>query len=312
MNSKTTVVHEDLSLYGLFSLFIKNWLTLCISGFSLALIALVWSLTLPNMYTAKTVLMSIEEDASKLDGMSGNLGGLASLAGLSIGEKGDKNSKLAIELLKSREFIAKFIDKYDLLIPIMAAESWDLASDTLIINPDIYDESAKKWVRTTIAPRKPEPSLLEAYEQFITLLEVEEVPKSNFVNVSIKFYSPYLAAEWTRNIVNMLNEEIRGYDKEEAEQSIEYLKKIATESNIADLRKVFSKLMEEQLKSKMLAEIRKDYVFKVVDSAFAPELKSEPKRAIIVIIGGFLGGIIGLIIILFRSGRKSHIAHQSQ
>lgn len=310
MNSNTTVVHEDLSLYGLFSLFIKNWLTLCISGFSVAIIALVWSLFQPNVYTAKTMLMSIEEDSSKLEGMAGNLGGLASLAGLNIGEKGDTNSKLAIELLKSREFIAKFIDKYDLLVPIMAAESWDLASNTLIINPDVYDENTKQWVRTATAPRKTKPSLLEAYDKFITLIEVEEVPKSNFVNVSIKFYSPYMAAEWTRNIIHMLNEEIRNYDKDEANDSIEYLKKIATESNISDLRKVFSKLMEEQLKSKMLAEIRKDYVFKVVDPAIAPELKSEPKRAIIVVVAGFLGGILGIVIVLFRSGRESYLASQ--
>jgi uncharacterized protein involved in exopolysaccharide biosynthesis len=307
MNPDKSIVNEDLSLYGLFSLFLKNWLTLCISGFSLAIIALVWSLFQPNIYTAKTLLMPVEEDASKLDGMAGNLGGLASLAGLSLGDKGNTNSKLAIELLKSRDFITKFIDKYDLIVPIMAAKSWDLPSNKLVIDEKIYDQKNSKWIRNAIAPRKPTPSLLETYDKFMSILDVEQEPKTKFITVSIEYYSPHIAAEWTRNLVNMLNEEIRKIDKQEADDSINYLKRLANESNISDLRKVFTKLMEEQLKSKMLAEIRKDYVFKIVDPAVAPELKSAPKRAIIVVIAGFLGGIIGIIIVLFRSGRQSYL-----
>ena len=310
MKSTQTPINEDLSLYGLFAIFLQNWLTLCISGFSIAVIALVWSLFQPNIYTAETVLMPVEEDSSKLDGMAGNLGGLASLAGLSLGDKGDTNSQLALKLFESKEFLMKFIDKYDLVVPIMAAESWDLASNTLLINPELYDVENKKWIRSAKAPRKPEPSLLETYEKFITLLEVEQEPKTKFVKVKIEFFSPHLAAKWTRDLVGMVNEEIRGYDKQEAEDSIQYLEELAQSSNLSDLRKVFTTLMEEQLKSKMLAEIRKDYVFKVVDPAIAPELKSAPKRAIIVVVAGFLGGIIGIIIILFRTGRQAHLARQ--
>lgn len=68
--------------------------------------------------------------------------------------------------------------------------------------------------------------------------------------------------------------------------------------------------MEEQVKSQMLTEVRKDYVFKVVEPAIVPELKSKPRRSLIIILAGFIGGIIGMIVILFKEGRRSHLARQ--
>ena len=117
-----------------------------------------------------------------------------------------------------------------------------------------------------------------------------------------------MAADWLIKLVAQLNNTIRQIDIDEANRSIEYLEKLIVNSQVSGLQAVFSNLMEEQIKSKMLAEVRKDYVFKVVDPAVAPEKKSKPQRALIIIIAGFLGGIIGLIIILYRSGRQSYHA----
>lgn len=302
--------NEDLSLYGLFLLFINNWLILVISGLGFAVIALIWAVNQPNIYKAETLLMPVKNDQGGLSGIAGNLGGLASLAGVSIPEGKNDNTKLAMELLKSRQFISKFIEENNLLVPIVAAKNWDVATNKLVIDENKYDTKTSKWIRKTVAPRKTIPSLQEAYDVFISMLEVEVEPKTKFVRVSIEFYSPYLAAEWTAKLISMLNEHIRALDRTEANDSIAYLKELAEKSYVAGLKNIFSSLMEEQLKSQMLAEVRKDYVFKVVDPAIAPEVKSKPKRAIIIIIAGFFGGIIGMIIILFRSGRSAFLAKQ--
>ena len=42
----------------------------------------------------------------------------------------------------------------------------------------------------------------------------------------------------------------------------------------------------------------------------APNNKAKPQRALIIIIAGFLGGIIGLIVVLYRSGKQSHLARK--
>lgn len=157
---------EELSLYGLFSLFFQNWITLVISGFSFAIIALIWSINQPNIYRAQAQLMPISEKQSSLGGLAGDLGGLAAVAGLSLGEGGDENAKLALELIKSRSFISEFIEENKLLVPIMAARNWEPATDTLFIDPEIYDVDNEKWVRTAPPSRHQIPSILEAYDEF--------------------------------------------------------------------------------------------------------------------------------------------------
>jgi uncharacterized protein involved in exopolysaccharide biosynthesis len=310
VSNSTISQSEDLSLYGLFSLFIRNWIILSLCGFSVAIIALVWAIQQPNIYKAETVLMPVTDDKGGLGALAGSLGGLASMAGIG-GDTGNDNTKLALQLVKSRAFISEFIEKYDLLVPIMATEGWDLPSNTLIYNPNFYDPETKEWLRKVNAPFKPKPSLQEAHAAFLKMLSIEQEPKTKFVKISIEFYSPEMAADWVTKLVTLLNDKIRNIDIEEADNSIKYLAQLASSSPISGLQTVFSGLMEEQIKSKMLAQVRTDYVFKIVDPAIAPERKAKPQRALIIIIAGFLGGIIGLVIVLFRSGKQSHLARKA-
>jgi len=303
-------INNDISLYGLIALLLKNWIILSVCGIGFAVAAIAWSLTLPNVYTAETILMPVDGEQKDLSGLSGNLGGLAAMAGVSLGDKGGDNAKLAMELIKSRAFIGKFIEDNDILVPLMAAQGWDMSTDTLDINPEVYDLKNKKWVRQVVAPFKPQPSLQEAHFAFLKILTIEEEPKTKFVTLEVDFYSPHIAAKWARALVDGINQEIRQMDLDESTRSIEYLQKISSEIQVSELRNVFSSLMEEQIKSKMLAAVKKDYVFKIIDPAVAPELKSKPKRGLIAFAAGFFGGIIGIIIILIREGRRNHLLAQ--
>ncbi|TON86113.1 LPS O-antigen length regulator, partial [Vibrio parahaemolyticus] len=70
--------------------------------------------------------------------------------------------------------------------------------------------------------------------------------------------------------------------------------------SVADMQSTFYKLIEEQTKSLMLAEVQEEFVFKVVDPAVIPELKDEPKRALICVLGTLLGGMLGILSIFIR------------
>jgi len=309
MENNPQQASEDLSLYGLFSLLFRNWLIISVFGFLLAIIAAVWAIGQPNIYKPETLLMPATDSSGGLGGLAGSLGGLggmASLAGISLPESGGDNTKLALALLESYDFLGEFIENNDMLVPLMASEGWDLASDTLIINNDIYDTKNKKWVRSVKLPLKAKPSTQEAYKALLKLLSVEKEQKSKFVRIAIEFYSPTLATLWTNKLVESLNDRLRQVDMAQADKSINYLNELIKESPQVSLQQVFSGLLEEQIKSKMLTQVRDDYVFKVVDSAIVPETKHAPSRALIVIVAGFLGGILGIIIVLFRSGRASH------
>ena len=58
----------------------------------------------------------------------------------------------------------------------------------------------------------------------------------------------------------------------------------------------------------MLAEVRPEYVFKTIDPAIAPEKKSKPSRALICIIGTFIGGVLGVVLVAIRHFGKTRVA----
>ena len=58
------------------------------------------------------------------------------------------------------------------------------------------------------------------------------------------------------------------------------------------MKEVFYTIIEEQTKNKMLAEASPDYVFVAVGPSMVPELNSQPKRALICILGTLLGGML--------------------
>ena len=66
------------------------------------------------------------------------------------------------------------------------------------------------------------------------------------------------------------------------------------------MRNLFYELIQSQTETMMLANVREEYVFKTIDPATVPEFKSEPKRALICILGTFLGGFLALIYVLVR------------
>ncbi|NMS25169.1 GNVR domain-containing protein, partial [Vibrio parahaemolyticus] len=83
-------------------------------------------------------------------------------------------------------------------------------------------------------------------------------------------------------------------------QNLEYLNTQLRKTAVADMQSTFYKLIEEQTKSLMLAEVQDEFIFKVVDPAVVPELKADPKRALICVLGTLLGGMLGVVIVLVR------------
>jgi uncharacterized protein involved in exopolysaccharide biosynthesis len=51
----------------------------------------------------------------------------------------------------------------------------------------------------------------------------------------------------------------------------------------------------------MLANVRVEYAFKIIDPAVVPEMKFKPARTRIVITGFVLGAAVGFFLILLRN-----------
>ena len=275
--------------------------------FAVTVIAVIVALMLPNVYRAEALLASNQEDgAGGLSALAAQYGGLASLAGINLGSGSSDKIALGLEILKSRKFISNFIQRHDILVPLMAATGWDLETGELKIDSDIYDVSAKKWVRDVRPPRKTIPSLQEAYKVFGEgVLSVVQDKKTGFVTITIEHYSPVVAKQWVDWLVEDINSTVMQQDVDEAEQAIAYLSKQIQATSLADLQAVFFRLIEEQIKIVMLAQVAEEYLLRTIDPAVVPETKAKPKRSLIVLVSAILSGMLMTFLVLAMSSRES-------
>jgi LPS O-antigen subunit length determinant protein (WzzB/FepE family) len=126
------------------------------------------------------------------------------------------------------------------------------------------------------------------------------------VKVAVEWYSPDLAARWANHMVEMANERLRTEATRDAGQSIDYLNKELEKTNVVELRQAIYRLIEDQVSRAMLANVQRQYAFRVIDSAVPPEFKSRPKRALFVVVGALLGlGAGWLVSFLRRPDRAS-------
>ena len=271
-----------------------KWLISAMTGFAAA-ISLTIALSLPNIYTASSLLAPAQSSSGGVSSLMKQYGGLASLAGVSLpgGEDGSR-AQLGMQLIKSRAFIGEFVESRDILPELMATQGWEADSGKLSFDPELYDADSKKWVRDADFPKRPEPSLLEAYEAFMEILAVSEDKRTGFVTLTIDHHSPIVAAQWVNWLVDDVNAAVRTQVVAEAEKSIEYLKQQIDSTPLADLQAMFFELIQSQIETVMLAEARPEYVFKLIDPAVIPEEKSKPNRILICVAGTLLGAVVGV------------------
>lgn len=269
--------------------------------FSIA--SVVLALALPNEYKAKALLSpAFNSGASSLSQLASQFGGIASLAGIDLGGAGeDSKTTVAIEIIQTWDFIEKFIYANNIEVEVFAANGWDMKSNQILIDEDIYNVETKQWVRD-FDPDKgetAEPSSWELYEAFMERLLISKNKDTGLISLSIEYYSPEIAKQWVDQLVIAINEHMQQRDREESITNINYLQAKIEETNLAEMRTVFSQLIEEQTKTLMLAEVSSEYVFKTLSEAKVPEEKSKPERFVIVFMGSIFGGIFAVALALF-------------
>ena len=162
MNNSAVDNTENVSLIRLLEVLWKDKLIILVTSLCAALIAIYVSIfILPEKYKSQVLMMPA--DMSSMNTTSSSIGGLASLAGVSLAEETTEAS-VALEVIKSRLFTKEFIKKREILVPLIAAKGWDKSSNKLIIDNDLYDESSEKWVRNVSFPKKTIPNDQEAFK----------------------------------------------------------------------------------------------------------------------------------------------------
>lgn len=236
-------------------------------------------------YQAEVVVVSTDRNRGRLglNSLMEQFGGLAANVGISI--EGDAAKTEALAILNSRVFTRAFISERE-LVPILFHEQWDEGSDD--------------W-RSHV--KEDPPSLQDAVILFDDeVRDVSEDTRTGLISLTITWIDPGLAANWANEMISEVNDLIRHRRVAEATSSIEYLTLELENESELELRQAIFRTMEAQLRTIMIANVRPDYAFRVIDPATPPEPDDfiYPNLAFALISGAVLGGIFGLVVAAIR------------
>ena len=294
----------DLNVKELFTILWNKKILIASVTLTFALISVVYSLTLPNIYKS-TALLAPATSNDNLSSQLSSYSSLAGLAGISVPSGEVTKSQEAIQRMRSFEFFSKFFLPNIQLENLLAVKEWLPEQNTILYNEKKFNSKESRWVRKVNYPLKVIPSDQEAFKKYLKLVNISEDKKTSFVSVSVKHQSPFISKKWVEIIVLNINESMRDEDKRVAQNSINYLSESSKTTNFQSVRDAMSNLLENQLQTLMLASSNDDYVYKIIDSPIVAEQKIEPSRAVICILGTFLGFIFGILVVLFLHMRRS-------
>ena len=292
---------DEIDLKELFGVLWAGKFLIVIITAVFAIGSVLYALSIPNQYKATALLAPAQADAGGLSSALGQLGGLASLAGVSIGEGSSSESQIAREIMKSWSFVESFIADNNLEVEVYAAEGWSKNSGELKIDDDVYDIHTQAWLLEDDDTNELRPpTSWELFERFGEMLSVSQDKQSGLVSVSIEYYSPVLAKEWLDLYIAAINGHMQARQVTKVSRNISYLEAQIAKTSIAEMREVFYTIIEEQTKNKMVAEASPDYAFLAVSPSMVPEEKSKPSRALICVLSTLFGGLFGVLIVMVR------------
>jgi uncharacterized protein involved in exopolysaccharide biosynthesis len=279
-NSVRPADDDGLDLVGLVQMLWRYRLIIVAAGLLGAGIAVILALTATPIFRAEAVVTDVQDGPmGGASSLANQLGGLASLAGVNIGQGSDK-SRQNDALLDSRFLAEEFIKRNNLL-------------------PELFRESTKP------------PTLWLAVDGFKNgILSVRKDARKGITTVAVEWTDAVTAARWANGVVTLANELTRKRALDESNRNIAYLNAQLERTNIVELRKVIYNIIESETKTLMLASGRAEYAFELVDPAVAPEQRIRPRRTLMVIVGGVLGGFAGVALAFVLNAVARHRARQ--
>ena len=219
-----------------------------------------------------------DPNSSALSSLRGQLGGLSSFIGNIPSSSGEIDIYTSLAILHSRTFTEKFINNKDIL-PILFSDKWDTEKG--------------EW--------KSKPPTKAAADMLFKKIRFSDYNnQKNLISFSIDWRDPVIAAEWANSYIDLLNDYIREQAIDEASKSIAFLEQKLEQTSVVSFQTILYGMIEQQTQTIMLADARKDYSFKIIDAAVAPEDRERPNRTIILVLATFGGFSLSLFYAVFN------------
>jgi len=238
-------------------------------------------------YTAVALVAPTAEENPAMNAASGALSTLGLLTGKTTSQRKDT----ALALLEARETLQQFITQQHLL-PVLFSANWDAAT--------------KDWKSGS----KP-PTLEDGYIKLHGMMKIEASESTNLVKVHVTWKDASLAANWANGLVDLVNSKMQKAAIERGGRMISELYGEFNKPDNQSLRTNIALLIQDQIRTRMMAEANTEYALQVIDPAEPTKYKSSLGK-LLLMVGGFLFGFtVSIPVIFFIQGMRAREARQT-
>lgn len=264
-------VEEQNELLDAIRMLWEGRLVVAMSAILAGSIAAAYALTATSLYTAVVVVVPAMDHASGIarGGALAQLGDIAGIAGVSLGDGGREQEALAV--LRSRDFARGYLEENQMVDALLAASR--------VEKPDVRDA-------------------LDYFQRDV--LAIDEDRKNGVVSISIEWKDPLVAAQWANGMIARANAHMRARALAEHERNIAFLRQQLPQATAASLQAAIARLIEGELQQVMVARGNREYAFRVIDTAFPPKERSYPRRTLLVAGAIGVGLFVGVLLVAIR------------
>jgi len=267
----------------------------------------VVSLFMTNIYESKAVITPVETKSGAGGGMAAALAAMGGGLGGMIGLPESASSTEIVLLLNSNILREKIIKEYNLL-PVLFSKQWDEEKKTwkrggFSLNP-------LTWVSKLITAVKPAdkkalkkvpgvPDIYDGLRVLKDIIQVQSNIKEKSITISAQFDDPEVAASLAGYFVAALNDHMSKEARRVAAINKKYLEEqLPLNSDPLIKQKIYT-MIAQQVETAMMAEVKENFSFKVIDPPMVPDKKIKPKRAQMVVLSFVVALFLAVFIVFF-------------
>jgi uncharacterized protein involved in exopolysaccharide biosynthesis len=306
-NSEQGLEEEEITLLSYWHIIQKRRKLIVRVVIAAVLATAVISLLMTNIYQAKAVITPItlkegrsgDATLSTLMLQFGDISGIRLPGGSSVAE--------IVNLLKSNILREKIIERYQLL-PVLFYKKWDAEKkawkEGLSLNPLVYIEKLANIITSAtqrgISEKHPDiPDVWDGLRKLDKIVEISQNVKENAITITVDYRDPEMAARMVEYFLTALTDHMSSETRRVATINRQYLEEQLGKTADPLIRQKIYNLIAQQLETSMMAEVKENFAFKVIDPPKVPDKKISPKRIQMAILSFIVSIFIGVFLAFF-------------
>ena len=137
------------------------------------------------------------------------------------------------------------------------------------------------------------------------MLSVSEETLSGVIHVSVTWRDRQVAAIWCNSLIEFTNRQMQSEAEAITARRVRFLQEEYGRADLVAVQSAIGALLQTELTRKMDSITRPEFAFRVVDPAAAPDDRYpvRPHKAVVGLVAGVAGTLIGLAVLVVRRRR---------